>query len=53
MKRVESYYKVVDFDAARKSGVLPSFDSRPRSRNNTGFVKTVTSKKIPKKKEHL
>jgi hypothetical protein len=41
MEKKETYYKVVDFDKARKSGIIPAYD-RPKSRNNTGFVKTIT-----------
>ena len=42
---METYYKVVDFDKARKSGIIPYNDARPKSRNNTGFVKSITKKK--------
>ena len=42
---METYYKVVDFDKARKSGIIPSNDARPKSRNNTGFVKSITKKR--------
>ena len=47
---METYYKVVDFDKARKSGIIPTPNAERKSRNNTGFVKTITQKKkiIPK-----